>query len=161
MNDLADRLAAAIGVAVLRVAGIARQVVVGVFRGTLRAAYQAPAPEGKPEVIGWWWRSRQDRTTCGVCWARHGTVYPLDAPLVSHRHCRCVPVPLKRGDPRPGTGAALFARLSEEDRRNVLGPGKAALYESGRLNLGALVTETDDPRHGPGLRETTLRELVA
>jgi hypothetical protein len=92
--------------------------------------------------------------------------------MATHPNCRCVLVPRARsygaitGDPslpdrRPAiaTGPQLFARLSPDRQMAVLGPGKAALYQAGALDLADLVELVNDPRWGPIRREVPLYRL--
>jgi hypothetical protein len=58
----------------------------------------------------------------------------------------------------PERGGDRFASLGQAAQRKVLGPGKLALYEAGRLELDDLVVVTSS-RFGRGRREASIREL--
>jgi SPP1 gp7 family putative phage head morphogenesis protein len=140
-----------------RAATIARQESLRAYRGASFRRWRAD-----DLVVGWWWSSAQDRRTCAVCWAKHGTEHPMSEPFASHVCCRCVPVPILAGE-RPDliSGAAAFEELDEEMQREILGPGKFDLYARSAITLDDLVAETYSARWGPGLRERSLAELPA
>jgi hypothetical protein len=141
----------------IRAVTIARQESLRAYRGASFRRWQAD-----DLVVGWWWSSAQDRRTCAICWAKHGTEHSIDEPFASHVCCRCVPVPLLAGDsPDVTPGTEAFAALDEDMQREILGPGKFDLYAAGDVTLDDLVAETYSARWGPGLRERSLAELAA
>jgi hypothetical protein len=117
-----------------------------------------------PEAIGKWrWVASLGPRCCALCFARHGSLHPLTRSMNTHTGCRCVCAP----EPRESvavveSGDDVFRRLPRDVQRQVLGPGKLALWESGELaSLSDLVQPTQSARYGPGMREKTLRELGA
>jgi SPP1 gp7 family putative phage head morphogenesis protein len=62
-----------------RAATIARQESLRAYRGASFRRWQAD-----DLVVGWWWSSAQDRRTCAICWAKHGTEHSIDEPFASH-----------------------------------------------------------------------------
>ncbi len=57
------------------------------------------------------------------------------------------------------TGPERFARLSPAEQRAILGPGKLALYQQGKLQLNDLVGIYDDPIWGTMRHEIALKDL--
>jgi SPP1 gp7 family putative phage head morphogenesis protein len=157
------------GVSATRALRISRQEINRSYRDSSLETYKA----NKDALEGWTWLSAGNRRTCAVCFARHGTFHKVDERFASHICCRCTCVPRTKSwdalgfpglpDTRPTIedGATLFARLSEKDQRFVLGVGKYRLYADGLLTLAELVGATRSSIWGPGLREKTLREVLA
>jgi SPP1 gp7 family putative phage head morphogenesis protein len=88
-------------------------------------------------VEGWeWWASADDRT-CSACWAMHGERFPNDVPGPDgHPNCRCARVPVVlpslAGDfPMGPSKDELWGRLTEDQKRNVLGPTRYELTGGG------------------------------
>jgi SPP1 gp7 family putative phage head morphogenesis protein len=125
-------------------------------------------------VTGWIWWSARDKTTCPVCWAEHGSKHSLDEHFGSHPNCRCTQLPITKtwaelgfGDV-PGdapldvpTGPELFAALSPQMQRAILGRAKYAAYKAGDLDLADVVKVTRDPRWGLTRSERSLRDILA
>lgn len=157
-----------------RRAGI-RRAFDGLFRSWARAARQyvyrqlrnvitAEVERQKDKYRGWVWVSQCDRRTCPVCWAMHGTEHQATTHMVSHLMCRCWPKPVRRGAKYGGgveRGVDLFRALPGEDQRAILGPGKYALYKSGKLDLMDLVGRRSAGQgYGPSLYERPLKRIV-
>lgn len=157
-----------------RVRTAVRTEVLGAARSGLLDSYR----ENSDVLEGWVWNADESPRTCEVCWAMNGTLHTLDEDLDSHPNCRCTPSPVTQtfaqilGDAGMDSGgitetriesfdpdAKFDAVLNEAEKVKVLGPGKYALWRDGEIRLGDLVTPTDNPVWGPGLRATTLREL--
>lgn len=148
---------------------IARTETIGAYRDGAGQTYRA----NRNSLAGWIWISKLSPRTCAACWALHGTIYPIDEPFASHPNCRCTPAPLTRSWAELGfpgieettlhvePGPARFARLSADAKRKILGPGKLAAYEDGELSLEDLVQHTMHPVWGPGIRELSLRDVLA
>ena len=88
-------------------------------------------------VDGWEWWSAGDERTCAGCWAMHGERFPNDVPGPDgHPNCRCARIPVVlpalAGDfPMGPSKDELWERLSEADRRRVLGPTRYELTGGG------------------------------
>lgn len=147
-----------------------------VSRTEIMAAYnnQADANYQQSQVVtGWQWYATLNERSCAVCLAMHGSIHPLGEPLESHISCRCTKRPLVPSwaelgftgvpDRRPTieTGSEAFARLTRPEKLAIVGPGKLALLEAGRITLSDLVVRTTSGAYGPGRRVATLRELEA
>lgn len=144
---------------------------------TMRAQRQALRQSYTDSTVtdGWRWFATNDRRTCFLCLARHGSLHPLDEPMYSHPNCRCVMLPELKSfadlgldpslddltpdtDTINETGADLLARMTPEERRQVLGPTRAAALEDGRVSMNDLWTI--EQRDGyTNLRAKTLTEL--
>jgi SPP1 gp7 family putative phage head morphogenesis protein len=139
---------------------------------TLRA-YRTAASlsyEGNSEALdGWMWLSAADSRTCPACFAMHGTTHPIGEPLEAHPNCRCTMVPLPTpwerlgfdGDDQPlpvVPGEQLFARLSDRDKRRILGPGGFDAYRRGDLALSDFVGRRPHPLFGNQVVRRSLRD---
>jgi len=111
--------------------------------------------------------SAADTRTCPACWARHGEEYGSNRIMPTHPQCRCVLVARTKTwaeitgdnslpDTRPviEPGPVLFARLSEQQQREVLGGHGYDLYRGGAA-LSEFARETVDQRFGPTLVAVT------
>lgn len=124
-------------------------------------------------VTRWVWVATVGTRTCPVCWARHGTEYPLDEQMPAHVSCRCSLVPKTKTwrelgfdiaeNPALQTtpGPEVFAQLSEDQQRQVLGPRKYQAYTDGTITLPDLVGIQRDRRWGDSVRERSLAEATA
>lgn len=159
----------AFGGSLTRTLTIARTETLRAYRTSALRAYQAN--EGL--VKAWRWSAaigKSRRRTCALCYAMHGRVFPLSTPFGSHPNCRCAAVPvtvtwaelgysaIPNRPPLP-MGEQVFAGLPESDQRAVLGPGKLALYQEGRIRLSDLVGERVDPQWGLVRWERSLRDI--
>lgn len=114
-------------------------------------------------IGGWVWRSSLDSTTCGACWAMHGTKHSLDEELEDHPRGKCVPVPLARSyeevgidapDARPDfiDGETRLREAGPDVARAVLGPGAYQAWSTGKIRLSDLVHTHRHPVHGNSVR---------
>ncbi len=137
----------ALGGDLTRALTIARTEQMRAYRSASLRNYQA----NSDILRGWRWLASPSRRTCPVCLAMDGTEHGLDEPFASHIRCRCTPVPVLRDAPAVDpdtTGAAWFARQPADVQRAMLGPGKHALYQQGKLTLADLVGVKEDARWG-------------
>ena len=127
------------------------------YRETTRQAFLAD-----PAVTGWQWRARCTHRTCGMCWAQHGTIHPLNEPMATHPMCQCEMVPVTEGrSPSIRTsGPDRFARLTGPQQDAILGGAKAAAYRDGKLTLPDLVSTTKDPAWGWTGTERSLTSVL-
>ncbi len=164
-RDMRDRSA----VGLVRALRIARTEAIGAYRAAAIDRYRR-----NPRVLeGWVWVASLSSRTCAVCIAMHGSVHPLSEQFASHPACRCSPAPVTRawadlGFPgaaetrlRVESGEEWFARQPASVQRGVLGPGKHAAYAHGDLTLADLVQRTQSAVWGDGLRERSLRAVLA
>lgn len=126
-----------------------------------------------PVVQSWVWLTAGDNRVCPVCRAMEGTEHALSEPFATHPSCRCTPVPqtatwgdlmgsdfadIEESVDRIPLGDETFAKLSAEQQRIALGPGRYEVYSSG-TPLRDMVRVTDHPVWGPGRELIPLYEL--
>ena len=152
----------------VRALRISRQEINRAYRDASLANYRA----NSDVCSGWTWVCAGSARTCAICFAKHGTFHKLDEAFASHICCRCCCVARTKSweelgfagipDTRPEieSGSTLFGRLSEQDQRTVLGPGKYTAFHQGKFLLSELVEETYSPIWGPGLRERPLGYFI-
>ena len=112
-----------------------------------------------------------DARTCPACFALHGTVYELNQILPTHPNCRCIIVPKTKtwaeitGDntieevsDKIPSAAQLFDRLSEKDKKRVLGPERYNLWKEGKP-LDTFVGIKQDADWGPTTIIKPLRDI--
>lgn len=112
-----------------------------------------------------------DARTCPACFALHGTVYKLNQILPTHPNCRCIIVPKTKtwaeitGDntieevsDKIPSAAQLFDRLSEKDKKRVLGPERYNLWKEGKP-LDTFVAIKQDADWGPTTIIKPLRDI--
>lgn len=136
---IARRARSAFGGNAARALTTSRTEVLRAYREGSRASYQASGV-----VAGWRWVAAigQRRPPCAFCFAQHGSVHPLNAPMATHPNCRCVSVPVLKaafgGDEPTQTGPEVFATLDADQQRAVLGKAKYAAYSAGAITLESL-----------------------
>lgn len=112
-------------------------------------------------VDGWIWKASLSTRTCVGCLARDGSFHRLDEPFGSHPVCRCAPIPRVIGvaEPKFETGEQWLARQPEDVQRTILGPGRLAVYQSGRVPFAEFATERQDGVWGSSIVPTPLKSL--
>lgn len=103
----------------------------------------------------------KSQRTCIACLALDGEIYPLATPFEEHVNGRCVPVPvLIRGTPLAyENGKEWFARQPEATQRQMMGPGRWDLWQSGDVTWNDLVRIHEDETWGNSPQVTPVREL--
>lgn len=143
---------------------IARTETLRAYREGTRETYTA----NSDVVRQWEWRSARQARTCAACWAMDGRRFPLDVPMSEHPNGRCMQLPVidreALGLP-PGTsqrssqtGAQAFERLSEADKRRVLGP-KYDAWKRGEITLADMVGVRHSEDWGDTIYEKSARAL--
>jgi len=153
----ANRIAVALNGNGARALTIARTETLRAYRGASQEMYR----NNRQTLGAWMWISACDRRTCGVCFAMHGTVHPLDEQFGSHPSCRCGPAPVPRVmPPSIQTGISRFDNLPEEAQRQIIGPAKLAAYREGRIELPDLVGVAEHPEWGQVRYERSLTSIL-
>jgi SPP1 gp7 family putative phage head morphogenesis protein len=155
------------GTGLSRALVISRTETMRAYREATRQGYIA----NRDIVTGWVWIASQSIRTCASCWAMHGTLHTLEETLDDHPNGRCAMAPRTRSwrelgidvpDLRPTveSGAAIFARLPEADKRHILGPAALEAYQSGTVKLTDFVGRREDPRWGTMRYRRSLKEIL-
>lgn len=160
---------------------IRRQTMMPMYRAntiarteSLRAARAATVENYKQNtnlISGYVRLATGDARTCPACYALHGTVYELNQILPTHPNCRCVIVPKTKtwaeitGDntiedvsDKIPSAEQLFNRLSEKDKKRVLGPERYNLWKEGKP-LDTFVGIKQDAEWGPTTVIKPLRDI--
>lgn len=132
---------------------------------TLRA-YREAAHENfraNDDVLqGWIWTASLSRRTCPSCIAMHGTFHPMSERMESHPRCRCVQMPLLKGQTPPlEKGDEWFAKQREDTQRAIL-VNKATYkaYADGKLKLTDLVGRRQDVNWGNTYHHLSLKRAL-
>jgi hypothetical protein len=102
-------------------------------------------------VLGWQWLCSLSARTCPSCLAQHGSRHPADEPgPLDHQQGRCTALPLSRSwldlgidapEPPPvpvQDSREWFDLQSADVRRQIMGPKRLALLDSGGLQWSEL-----------------------
>lgn len=167
--EVARRMSKALGEEYGKMALVARTEMLQTYRLNTLKTYQA----NSKLVRAWRWSAALQDSTCPVCWAMHGKIFPLTEPMATHPCCRCsmrpVLKPWSEIDPRlgkldggntPERGVTLFAKQTEATQKAVLGPLKYKAYKEGLIDLPDLVQETWSDDYGKGRRERSLISVI-
>lgn len=160
----AQAIREASGETLSRALRIARTETLRAYREGTRETYKANS-----EIVGQWeWRSARQVRTCAACWAMDGRRFPLDVPMSEHPNGRCMQLPvidrealgLPPGTSRRSseTGAQAFEKLSEADKRRILGP-KYEAYRRGEITLADVVGVRHSEDWGDTIFEKSARTL--
>ena len=160
----AQAIREASGETLSRALRIARTETLRAYREGTRETYKANS-----EIVGQWeWRSARQVRTCAACWAMDGRRFPLDVPMSEHPNGRCMQLPvidrealgLPPGTSRRSseTGAQAFEKLSEADKRRILGP-KYEAYRRGEITLADVVGVRHSDDWGDTIFEKSARTL--
>lgn len=84
-------------------------------------------------VKGWRWlaATEAEPPPCPICWALHGRIFKTKTKFGTHPNCRCTMIPVFDLKEKFETGPQLFAKLTEAQKRAILGPGRLELYKQG------------------------------
>lgn len=169
-REMARAIAGQLDITHNRALAIARTEPMRAGRESARQNYAANADV----VEGWTWLSAADERTCAGCWAMHGSTHSLDETLDDHPLGRCTPTPRTKSwaeivgddsipDTRPeiASGETVFAGLTEDQQRSILGPGMYELWSTGQVRFEHLVTQEHDERWGSMRRAATQAEALA
>ena len=133
-----------------------RHQVLGAYREATRLNYE----DNKKLLSGWVWTATRSATTCVICWAMDGTIFPADEPFVSHVNCRCVMRPLLPGQTPGQLGPAAFNKLEPGVQKEILGDLAFKAYDSGMVKLEDFVGVRSDPRWGDSRIRLGLENII-
>lgn len=138
---MAARLADTIDGGIARALTIARTEVLDSYRESSMLTQKANA-----DVLdGWIWVAKLGAHTCRSCWAKHGTVYPVDQPGPGdHPQGRCARVPktkswsdlgfegIEEVDDVGLDAVKAFKKMTDDQQRMVLGEEGWKLWKNGQ-----------------------------
>lgn len=155
---MVEQVRGVFGGGMTRAINLARTEMVDAHRAGALAVRQANAEY----VTGWTWQARLNDRTCPACWAMHGTVHPADEVMRGHQSCRCTPVPRlvwdDETDALPSADEA-FRKLPRAQQLRIMGPGRLAALEDGRVQLGQLARVRANPGWREGFYPVRVRDL--
>lgn len=163
-REIARDVREASGETLTRSLRIARTETLRAYREGTRETYKA-----NDDIVGEWeWRSARQARTCAACWAMDGQRFPLTTPMSEHPNGRCMQLPVidrEKLGLTPGTsrrssetGAQAFERLSEADKRRILG-AKYDAYKRGEITLADVVGTRHSEDWGDTIFEKSARAL--
>lgn len=156
-KELAKRIRADLGNSKVSAMVSARKLAIDGYREASRQTAMA----NSDVVTGWQWLCSHSIRTCAACLAMDGTLHTLLEKLISHLACRCTAIYEILGKiPERKTGSDWLAEQDAATKQTVLGKTKAALYETGEIQLGDLVKSGVSPVWGEWKAEKSLRNLM-
>lgn len=111
-----------------------------------------------PGCRGWIWVCSLSPTSCGLCWAMHGSTHDSSEKMATHPNCSCQLVPWFGESVEDGEAA--FARLTNEEQDTTLGAATARAYRAGELVLADLVEQKEHPLWGPVGNQKSLKSVL-
>jgi SPP1 gp7 family putative phage head morphogenesis protein len=121
---------------------------------------------------GWTWIATLDRRTCPSCWGMHGTHHPLTQPGPwDHQSGRCARMPKVKTwrelgidmdeleDDVVPNAEQQFAQLPEADQKAIVGPGRWAMMQAGKITLADIPKRRETPAWRPSYVPRNLGEL--
>lgn len=118
-------------------------------------------------ITGWVWFASLNARTCASCWAMHGSIHPLSERIDDHPCGRCTKVPIvsERANNYGRTGPEVFATLTEQEQRGILGNGMYEAWRDGAVTMTpagqrSIVGRRNDPQWGTMRYARSLRSIV-
>lgn len=158
----------ATGVSYTRAETISRTEVIRAYREATLETYRT-----SPVVTEWVWVAALDVRTCFACAQMSGTVHPMSESLDGHPRCRCAMSPKTKTweelgfkgipdtNPKIPSGSDWFKNLTQAEKRNVLGPQKLDLLNSGKVTPQDLIARPTNKTWGSMRRTATAKEAQA
>lgn len=140
-DQIAKRINDVTKIGKFRAMTIARTETNEAFRAATREMY---SESGSQKYV---WMAVLDARTCLICWSLHGRIFSSSIKVFSHPRCRCVLIPLSKGE-TIATGEELFSKLEPGFRKQILGPRRFELISSGSAQFSDLTSyrKTEDGR---------------
>lgn len=148
---------------------IARTEILDAYRAAAQYVQQANADL----VESWVWICFLTPNTCAACIGMDGSIHPLsESGPDGHPNCRCARVPLLYPwsdlgitDEEPASALpdarAWFAAQPESVQKQILGPGRLALLQSGAISWNDIPRVRDNINWRPSYEPASLRDLQA
>jgi hypothetical protein len=146
---------------------ISRTEILDAYRATSQQIHTA----NRDVVKAWEWLSALDRRCCSSCWSMHGRRFPVETPGPDdHQQGRCARLPvlaswaeLGINAPEPGSAMvsaeARFWTLPRSAQAQILGAGRLALLQSGRIGWADLAFRRFSPGWRPSVAPTPVAAL--
>lgn len=138
-----------------------------------RAANKAADDANSKIVAGWVWSAQLDSRTCPSCLAQHGQEHPLDEEGPSDHQCgRCARLPQTKTWKQLGFNVEeppslmpdseqWFNGLTPETQRDIMGPARLELLQSGAVTWGDLSHKKTTDGWRDSMHVTPVRDLQA
>jgi SPP1 gp7 family putative phage head morphogenesis protein len=120
---------------------IARTETNEAYRAATRDFYQDAA------IQKYVWMAVLDPRTCVICWSLHGRVFNSSRKVFSHPNCRCTMIAVGKGMTAVETGAERFIKLMPGFQKQILGPKRFELFNSGS-ELSSFVGSAESKEFG-------------
>lgn len=136
----------------------------------IASAYQGDQAN-KDVLAGWEWHSQLGARTCVACLSMHGTEHKIsEAGPLGHQNCRCARVPITKSwkdlgfnieePPSQSKNAETwFNELTPETQREIMGPSRLDLYNTGKITWSDLGHTQDNPGWRQSVTITPLKDL--
>jgi SPP1 gp7 family putative phage head morphogenesis protein len=150
-----------------RAQNVARTEMLDAYRDTSEHVHWA----NRDVLDGWTWIATLDRRTCPSCWGMHGTHHPLTQPGPwDHQSGRCARMPkvktwrelgidMDELEDQTPDAQAEFDKLSEADQKAIVGPGRWAMMQAGKITLADIPKRKENPAWRPSYVPRNLGEL--
>lgn len=109
-------------------------------------------------LTAWMWIATLDSRTCPSCLSKHGETFPPDEPGPNdHQSGRCTGVPITKSweelgiegiqEPPPiiPDAKAWFDSQPEAVQKEIMGPGRLAAYQDGRISWSDMSVKRENP----------------
>lgn len=139
-----------------------------------RAATQGSEKANKDILAEWEWHASLSARTCPSCLSKHGTRYPLDESGPNdHQNGRCARVTITKTwaelgfagieEPKSLTpdAEAWFNNLTPDTQRNIMGPQRLDLLQSGQVSWADLSQKQSNAGWRDSYGITPVRDLLA
>lgn len=138
-----------------------------------RAATQAADLANNDLTTMWMWGAELGARTCIACLSMHGTRYPIEEPgPIGHQNCRCDRIPVTKtwaelgftGIEEPPSleksSQEWFDGLTLDTQRQIMGPERLNLYQSGEIRWEDLNRRQENPGWRDSVTITPVRDLL-
>ncbi|MBI4916864.1 MAG: hypothetical protein HY825_13535 [Acidobacteria bacterium] len=151
-RDMADGF----GLGLDRAMTIARTEVLRAYRESTRTSYQESGVVLKYKRL-----SAHDARVCIGCIEQDGQEYDLESDFDEHPNGRCALVPLVMDAPPPEwlSGEDWLRSQDEMTQREILGPRRFELWQSGEVPLSRMAQHTHDEEWGGAWVPTPVKDL--
>lgn len=141
------------------VSDVSRYRAMTISRTETNEAYRTATREfyGGADVKKYVWKSIRDHRTCLICWTLHNRVFKTSKKVFSRPNCRCVLLPYFGED--LGSSNDDFLKLESGYQKQILGPKRFEMFQSGNLKIGDFV-KSEKTKGGENFSIKNLSDLV-